>query len=311
MPAGIEITQLKPNIWFSPLVRTQILPGADTDYAEDWPTGFEKIPFTANGLQWTIVAPQADIPTDEVGIFRTVASGADTINATLQSRTPSQSLLQRISSFTKQVAAARAEVRTLTVSAGATAVGTVVVRLNGADFTVTLTGTAPLTADQVATQLRAAAYTGWTTSGTGANVVFTGATTGPRKGAYGIFNGTAAGVAGAFARTTVGRRAFDRMTLDPSADNGFILGCDGVVKAGALKSTACYVRMIAYYAQQTENPQLAARTFGADALLQPTLTARCLPGGVDRAVQLAGTGLDPATEVDDRGRWDFYFFDAA
>ncbi len=306
-----EITQLKPNIWFSPLLRTQVLPGADVDYGEDWPTGFEKIPFTANGLQWTIVNPVQDIPTDEVGVFRTLASGADTINATLQSRTPTQALIQRISGFFRQAAAARAEVRTLAISAGATAVGTVIVRLDGTDFPVTLTGTAPLTTDQVAGQLRAATYTGWTTTGTGPSVIFTGATTGPRKGTYSITNGTAAGVAGTFTRTVVGRKAFDRMTLDPDVENGFILGCDGVVKAGALKSTATHARMIAYYVQQTENPQLHARSNGADSLMQPTLTGRCLPEGIDKAVQLVGTGLDPAADVDKRGRWDFFLFNAA
>lgn len=316
MATPTEITQLKPNIWFSPLVKTQILPGVDVDYGEDWPTGFEQIPFTANGVQWTIVNPKQDIPTDEVGIFRTLASGADTINATLQSRTPTRDLIKRIAGFFMQQAAARAEVRTLNISAGASAVGTVIVTLNGTDFTVTLTGTAPLTADAVATQLRAATYSGWTVSGSGANVVFTGATTGPRKGNYALANGTAAGVAGAYTRTTVGRRAFDRMTLDQDAETGFILGCDGIAKAGGLKSTATRVRMIAYYMEQTDNPQLHARTTGSDSIMQPVLTGRALPSGLNAAVQLVGTGLngDPnagTLDVDKNGRFDFYIFDAA
>jgi hypothetical protein len=71
-----------------------------------WPTGWIKVPFSANGVNVTFVNPRVDIQADEVGILESVGSGADTINAAFQPRTPRMELLQYISGFRKAAFAA-------------------------------------------------------------------------------------------------------------------------------------------------------------------------------------------------------------
>lgn len=77
---------------------------------------------------------------------------------------------------------ANAEVATLAVTAGATTAGNVTITLNGVATNVALT-TAENTATLVAAKIRSTTFTGWTTSGTGANVVFTSTTSGAKTDA--------------------------------------------------------------------------------------------------------------------------------
>jgi hypothetical protein len=63
------------------------------------------------------------------------------------------------------------EIATLTISTAPTASGNVTITLNGVSFTVGILSTD--TAAGVATKIRAAAYAGWTTGGTGTTVTFT------------------------------------------------------------------------------------------------------------------------------------------
>lgn len=93
------------------------------------------------------------------------------------------------------------EVDTLTVTAGATADGNVVVTLNGVAFTVAVLVT-DNTAALVATKLRAATYSGWTVSGTGASVVFTSTTVGVKSAP--ALNVNSTGVAGTILASPIG-----------------------------------------------------------------------------------------------------------
>lgn len=303
MAAGRTITIAEPKIWFSPDRGTQVLPELGLPYGEDWPAGFINIPYTVNGAQWTMVNPKQDIPSDEVGILDTVPSGADTVNVTLQARTPTMDLIEKIAGFAKQVATARTHVETLTVTA-ASANGTAVVTLPGlAGVSIALLST-DTTAAGVATKVAAGAYTGWTAVASGSTVVFTRNTAGFAPGTASYAGGTS-GSTGTFATTTSGRSAFERYTLDPSTDNSFILGMDGKVPANSLRTTTGRMRLIAYNAEQTDNPQLHMRTRGSDSLMQPVLTARCLNSLIDPS-QLAGTDIDAATDIDTNGRFDMY-----
>lgn len=307
MPAGRSITIAEPYIWFSPNPGTQVLPDIGLAYKADWPTGFVRIPFTVNGAQWTMVNPKQDIPSDEVGILDTVPSGADTVNVTLQARTPTADLIEKIAGFAKQVATARTHVETFTATSPSTGAGTVLVSLPGGPTNVSITLGATDTTTAIATAVRAASYTGWTTSGTGVNVIFTASTAGSRSGSASFTLGTATGAAGTFASppTVKGRAGFSRYTLDPSVDNSFILGMDGKVAANSLTATGGRMRLIAYNAEQTDNPQLHMRTRGSDSLMQPVLTARCL-NSVLASAQTTGTDIDPLVDVDQNGRFDFY-----
>src|SRR5215210_1255842 len=173
MAAGEVITILEPKIWFSASVGTQVLPDLiDLPYGDPWPSGWSKIPYTVNGAQWTFVNPKQDIPSDEVGILDTVPSGADTVNVTLQSRTPTMDLIQKIAGMFKATAASRTQVEELTFAGTATASANEVITLPGlAPVSVAVTNTN--TSTQVATAVRAATFTGWTTGGTGSTVTFT------------------------------------------------------------------------------------------------------------------------------------------
>lgn len=310
MPAGRKITIAEPKIWFSPNPGTQVLPDPDLPYGADWPTGFLQIPYTVNGMQWTMVNPQQDIPADEVGILDTVPSGADTINVTLQARTPTMELIEKIAGFAKQVATGRSQVETFTASAGVTGAGNVVVTLPGLAPVPVALAAGDTTPAAVAAKIAAATYTGYTAlQGTGADthkVVFTRTATGPVSGTASYSAGST-GATGSFASpaTQKGRSAFERYTLDPGVNNRFLLGMDGKVQQDSLRQLSGRMRFIAYSVQQTDNPQLHGRTRGNDALMQPVLTARCLNSVIDLA-QLVGTSLSLATDVDKNGRFDMY-----
>ncbi len=307
MPAGRDIAQLEPFVWFSPHVGTQVLPAPDLPYHSlDMPTGFTRIPYTANGVNYTFVNPQGDIATDEVGTAFTVPTGGHQLNCTYQARTPTLDMIQRYCGLRKTQLSGRAHVQTFTVTTGAAALGTVTVTLNGENFPVTLTGTVPLTTDAVATQLRAATYAGWTTGGTGSSVVFTATAVGRRGGTYAYAAG-GTGSAATNAVTAIGRAVLDNFRQDPAVKNEFILVVDGHFPANSLRDQAGNCRMVIYNLQQTENPQIAFRTLGTDAVVQPTTTARAQTSTIS-AAQLAGTGLS-LSEVHPDGVHDWWFFD--
>lgn len=91
------------------------------------------------------------------------------------------------------------EIRTLTISAGASGNETGTVTLNGTAFTVALTVG---TAKHAVFQLSAATYAGWEVYGNGVTVIFINRRTGPRSGTFSFAStGTAAGT---FARTRTG-----------------------------------------------------------------------------------------------------------
>lgn len=72
------------------------------------------------------------------------------------------------------------EVSTLTITAAPTAIGNVTVTLDGTSYNIAVDPAIETTAASVAAKIRAGAYTGFVTSGTGADVVFTAATEGPK-----------------------------------------------------------------------------------------------------------------------------------
>lgn len=94
------------------------------------------------------------------------------------------------------------EVNTIAVTAVPTADGNVTINLDGKDFTVAV-ATTDNTTTLVATKIRAAAYTGWTTGGSGASVTFTSTTTGEKVTA--TFNGGTTGVTATVTKTVSGK----------------------------------------------------------------------------------------------------------
>jgi len=98
------------------------------------------------------------------------------------------------------------EVKTLTVGTKSTGATNATIVLNGVSFTVPLTDDTAGTASTTATTIRAFSFTGWTTSGSGANVIFTRNTSGPVNGAFTFSHGTAAAT---FATTTSAAKVTD------------------------------------------------------------------------------------------------------
>ena len=98
-----------------------------------------------------------------------------------------------------------AEVDTLTVTGVPTTAGNVTVTLNGVAKTVAVDPAIQTTTALVATTIRAATFTGWTTGGTGAAVTFTATIVGTRTAP--VFSGGATGTTGTFVRTAIGEAA--------------------------------------------------------------------------------------------------------
>lgn len=100
------------------------------------------------------------------------------------------------------VTAPATEVNTLTVTAACTTSGDLTITLDQYNaFTVAVLDT-DNTVELVATKIRDATYTGWTTGGAGAVVTFTYNTTGPKTTA--TFSGGSTGVTATVAKTTTG-----------------------------------------------------------------------------------------------------------
>lgn len=117
------------------------------------------------------------------------------------------------------------EVQTLTITAGATAAGTVNITLDGTVYPVILDGTEATPTD-VATKIRAQTYTtptaqggvtGWTDGGSNAVVTFTSTSSGDKTGTMAYNPGTT-GAAGSIVQTTQGSvqaaRDFKKQCID-------------------------------------------------------------------------------------------------
>lgn len=96
------------------------------------------------------------------------------------------------------------EVSSLEVTAGASSSGNCTVTLNGTVNTVSLTS--GWTATQVATEIRATAFTGWTTGGSGTNVTFTSTARGTKTDSS--YSAGTTGATGTISTSTQGTADF-------------------------------------------------------------------------------------------------------
>lgn len=98
------------------------------------------------------------------------------------------------------------EVKTLSVTTKSTGATNATIVLNGVSFTVPLTDDTAGTTSTTATTIRAFSFTGWTTSGSGADVIFTRNSSGPVNGAFTFSHGTAVAT---YATTTSAAKVTD------------------------------------------------------------------------------------------------------
>lgn len=98
-------------------------------------------------------------------------------------------------------------IHTLTVSAAATTGGTIIMRLNGLDYTVTIPTSATTT--RTAYDISRQNYPGWNTEQVGSTVIFLADSVGPKADTFSLTRGTALVVAGTFATTLTGVASTD------------------------------------------------------------------------------------------------------
>jgi len=133
------------------------------------------------------------------------------------------------------------EIQTLTISAAATTGGTIIMRLNGLDYTVTIPTST--TTERTAYDISKQTYPGYTTEQIGSTVMFLANSVGNKTGTFSLTRGTALVVAGTFAETLAGATSTDTwipqaswngdkldgtgpsgVTLDPTKGNVFQIG---------------------------------------------------------------------------------------
>lgn len=101
----------------------------------------------------------------------------------------------------------RREIQTLTISAAATTGGTIIMRLNGLDYTVTIPTSTTTT--RTAYDISKQTYPGWITEQIGSTVIFLANSVGNKAGTFSLTRGTALVVDGTFAETLAGSTSAD------------------------------------------------------------------------------------------------------
>lgn len=119
------------------------------------------------------------------------------------------------------------EIQTLTISAACSSGGTVVFRLNGIDYTVTIPTGA--TTSRTAYDVSRQTFPGWDVSQRGSTVIFVANAVGNKAGTFSLTQGTAVGIAGTFAETVAGVASTDAWVYQ-TAWNGD--PCDGTGPSG-------------------------------------------------------------------------------
>lgn len=303
--AGQDFAVLEPLIKWNLVGGT--LPDPDVPYGGNWGGGWStrEIVDTVNGLAVTKRNPRTPVVGERLGRLGQVRSGDAGVAVGMQLALPTFEFMKIISSLSTVDVAAAAHVDSLLVGAGntATTAVSVTVRLdtgNGAltDFVVSIPASTDATG--AATAIRGAAYTGYTTGGTGATVTFTATATGRRIA--GVFVGSGS-VTGTMTQTRQGNKARKTDYLNEQANNNVMLGFEGIAQAGSLFEVDTMIRGLCYKVENTENVVSAFRWTGVDAVVRPTVAFECLPSQI-LDPQLVGTSLT-RPELDPKGKFNY------
>lgn len=102
---------------------------------------------------------------------------------------------------------------------------------------------------------------------------------------------------------STGTYDIDSAYLDPTADHAFMVGFEGIAKAGTAFSTDKLVRGFGYRCEQTPNAIETWRYTGVEAVIKPSFVLECFPADYQKLANtmITGTGitrslLDPACE---------------
>jgi hypothetical protein len=129
---GQDITSFNPYFFWAPKLNPVPDVNAEPYDVESFvERGFRQILDTVNGAQVTCRNPKTPVTGDRLGRVKNLPSGDDGVAIGMQLLFPEMDLLQIISSMNKALQTATSEVVTLTITAGASAAGTVNVVLDG------------------------------------------------------------------------------------------------------------------------------------------------------------------------------------
>lgn len=298
VPAGKTFAVLDPKILWAPAYN--VIPAIDLKLGEAWPTGWNEIYDTVNGLALTFRNPRAAIVGERYGRLGDVSSGDDGVAIGLDVRTPTMDLETIRSSLEKIAVAAVAEVASLTITSVPTAAGNVIVTLDGVATPVAVLTTD--TADSVATKIRNTVFAGWTTGGTGTTVTFTATVAGPRADA--TYSAGTTGSAGTMTTTTQGVPAYNIRHHKRKLTPRFMLGFEGMAIGGSFFDVDTLIRGIAYYAGPTNNAEHIWRSTGADSVFHSNMTLECMASTI-KSTQVTGTGIN-LTDLDTTGKFDYF-----
>jgi hypothetical protein len=294
MAAGTGITVFRPKIRVADV--GSVLPALSLAQGAAWPAAWKIIPHTEEGLVITPSAPKDDINSDEAGgSIAVVPAGGAEINMSFTPLTPDLDLFSWLASMKTTTRTASNEVVTLEVTAGATTSANVTTTLNGVGVTTAVLNT-DTAASQVATKIRATAFTGWTTGGSGTTVTFTKTATGASTSAP-TFSGGTTGATGTIAVTSGYYPDHKQLQLQPEGRQ-FMIGVEGEVDRGGLLDKGGFVRVFGYKVEQTDEVEINMRRTGEDSAMRVAANVRCL-NTVVTTTQTLGTGINnPDTRFD-------------
>lgn len=312
--AGEDIVLIEPELYWS--FRGGTLPNIDLliddpDYVppeDDW----TKIIDTMNGVQVTHRNPTVGIFSEERDRIGSVRGQNAGTALAFQALSFTDEFWKFADNMSTLVVTAASMVVTIIFTSGATTDGNLTIGLPGlTPVTVAVTSASQTTAALVATAVRAATFTGWTTGGTGATVTFTKTSTGSVSG-NASYNANATGVTvtATYPKiTTEGHREFRSSWVDPDEEHHIMLLVFGEALAGGAFDVDTKVVGIAYRAENTQNGVDVFRRTGADAIVKPNIVLEALPEQ-RAAVDRTGSGI-PLEAIDPRGKFNYFDQDLA
>ncbi len=248
-PSGSFHSILFPDFWITNDLLADLpdaSAGRHKPVTNPMPTGWRHFDNHSKNVDLDYKNDQIPIQTKDAGLLGFVPGGNEQIDVSVATHAPTFQDLLFSTGLRRAIAAAVAQINSLTLSAGNTAGTSVTVNVNLDTGTGILTAfpvviIATQTADQAAATIRATAFTGHTTGGTGPTVTFTSIATGSRVSA--TFQG-AGSVAGTMTTPTKGRGQIDAAYQDPKYRYHFMVCIEGEVQEGGLFATRKLARAL-------------------------------------------------------------------
>jgi hypothetical protein len=306
LEAGQDIALIEPTLYWS-WRHEGILPNIDQPLGDPWPDGWTKIYDTVNGIQVTHRNPQVAIQSEERDRIASVKGQGQGTAVAFQAITFTDEFWMFANNMSTMLVSAASIVVSFRFATGASGDGNVGVILPGlALVNVPVTSAAQSSPTLVATAVRAASFTGWTTGGTGDEVTFTKTTSGNVSGAASLVPGaTGVTTVATYPKvTTEGHKEFTSAWVDSDEEHTIAVGFEGLALAGGPFAVDTKVRGFAYRLENTQNGVDVFRRTGADSIIRPNMVLEALPEQI-QDTQLQGSGI-PRSAIDPRGRFNYF-----